>query len=185
MSTQSFVYPAQPKLSPRDPKLGKAQLTNSTDGGLRLQPIVWAICSGSYNSSLKKTISLDGCSMQLSSYWCIGYTPLILASNGLQICSISGTDHHVVSPWSAVNTYLYLYAVDEFPEPKDSPATFFVEDSWFALYPKGIPSIDSLFGTVIRSIRHHTDADSFKPYGDIPSFNQDGDQARIHTGFVQ
>ncbi len=120
--------------------LVKAQLTNSTDEGLRLQPIVW----GNLLRRLQPFPEEDDLTQWLFraiplSYWCIEYTPpLIFTSNGLQICSIPGTDHHAVSLWTAVDTYLYPYVadiilqshadttdsiyhygpVDEFPEPR-------------------------------------------------------------------
>ncbi|KAK0433377.1 hypothetical protein EV421DRAFT_1439689 [Armillaria borealis] len=144
-------------------------------GAIVCSALCGTICSGSYHSSLTTTISLDGYSMQLSSYWCIGYTPpLILTSNRLQICSIPGTDHHVVSLWTAVDTYLYPYA--EISRAQGSPVMFSVEHTGSPSIQNaygGIPSIDSLFRTVIRSIGCYIAVDSFQLYGNIPSFNLD------------
>ncbi|KAK0445247.1 hypothetical protein EV421DRAFT_348628 [Armillaria borealis] len=138
MSTQSFDYPTQPKLSPRDPKLDKAQLTSSTDEGLRLQPIVWDNLlrklpffpdRDDHTQCLFHAITL--------SYWCIGYTPpLILTPNGLQICWIPGTDHRMVSLWTAVHTYLYMLSTN-FPSPR-IPGYVLYRTYWLALYPKGL-----------------------------------------------
>ncbi|PBK98789.1 hypothetical protein ARMGADRAFT_589179 [Armillaria gallica] len=164
--------------------LVKAQLTNSTDESRRLQPIV----RGNLLRKLQLLPEEDDLAQWLFqaialSYWCIDSTPpLIMAPNGLQICSIPGTDHHAVSPWIDVDTYLYTYAVDEFPEPKDpwlrSLLKIAVSPSIQKAYGD-IPSIDSLFGTVVRSIGHHTAADSFQLYGDVPSFNLDGDRYAV------
>ncbi|SJL11097.1 uncharacterized protein ARMOST_14500 [Armillaria ostoyae] len=182
-----------------------AQRTNSTDEDLRLQPIVWG-------NLLRRLLPWSADLVQWSfhaiplSYWHISYTPppLFLTSKGVQICSIPGTDHHAVSLWTAVNTYLYPYVadiilrsyadatdsvyhfgpVDEFPEPKDPRLRSLLKVADSPHIQKaygGIPSIDSLFGTVIRSIGHYMAVDSFQLCDDIPSpsFNLDGDRYAV------
>ncbi|KAK0494183.1 hypothetical protein EDD18DRAFT_1107219 [Armillaria luteobubalina] len=183
-------------------KLLKAEFTNND---LRLQPIVW----GNLLRRVLPQFAEDDLVQCLFhaipiSYWHIDYTPrpLFLTSKGVQICSIPGTDHQAVSLWTAVNEYLYPYVADiilqrhagtvdsvfpfgpvnEFPEPKDPRLRFLLEVAGLPFIPKvygGITSIDSLFGTVIRSIGHYMAVDSFQLYGDIPSFNLDGDRYAV------
>ncbi|SJL11094.1 uncharacterized protein ARMOST_14497 [Armillaria ostoyae] len=184
--------------------LVNAQFTNWTNSDLRLQPIVW----GNLLQKLLPFSPEDGLAQWLFyaipvTYWRIGCTPpLFLTSNGLKICLIPEKDHQAVSLWTAVNKYLYPYVadiilrshadatdsvyhfgpVDEFPEPKDSRLRSLLKVAGSPSIQKvygGIPSIDSLFGTVTRSIGHYMAVDSFQLCGDIPSFNLDGDRYAV------
>ncbi|KAK0436726.1 hypothetical protein EV421DRAFT_1104698 [Armillaria borealis] len=120
----------------------------------------------------------------------------------LLICSIPGTDHHAVSLWTAVDTYLYPYVadiilqghahatdsvyhygpVDEFPEPNDPRLRSLLKIADSPSIKKtysGIPSTDSLFAIGIRRIGHYMAVDSFELYGDIPSFKLDSDRYAV------
>ncbi len=81
-----------------------------------------------------------------------------------------------------LRTVSIISPADEFPEPKDPRLRSLLKVAGSPSIQKAygsIPSIDSLFGTVIRSIGHYMAVDSFELCGSIPSFNLDGDRYAV------